>query len=171
MNPYFDPTPTDAGIWKKALWLVPLIVGIGSFMGIASNSGYSNDWFNTLTEPSFMPPGWAFGAAWTTLYTMMAIALATVMNSPRSKARSEAIGLFAFHLLLNFAWSPVFFGMGEIRIAKFLLLAILVLAALAAGKFWRIRPLAGALLIPYLCWLIFAFVLNSAFVSLNPNVG
>ena len=78
---------------------------------------------------------------------------------------------FVLHLLLNYAWSPIYFYLHEIVIAKWLLLAILVLAAVAAGRFWRIRPLAGMLVLPYLGWLIFAFVLNSAFVALNPGVA
>lgn len=171
MNPYIDPTTNDRGIWKKALWLVPLIVGIGFVMGAVSNSGYGNAWFERLEEPSFMPPGWLFGAAWSTFYTMMAIALAVVLNEPRSPKRKAAVGVFVLHLLLNYAWSPIYFYFHEIVIAKWLLLAILVLATVATGRFWRIRPLAGMLLIPYLGWLIFAFMLNSAFVALNPGVA
>lgn len=150
---------------------MPLIVGVGSFMGIVSNSGYENAWFAALDKPAFMPPGWAFGTAWTTLYTMLAIALATILNEPRSKERDAAVAMFLVQLALNFAWSPVFFAMHAITPAKWLLVAILVTAALAAGRFWRIRPLAGALMLPYLAWLIFAFTLNSSIEGLNPGAG
>lgn len=164
-------TRNDRGIWMKALWLVPLIVGVGSFMGTVAGSGYGNPWFDQLREPIFMPPGWAFGVAWTTLYTMIAIALATILNEPKSEKRNAAVTLFVLQLLLNFAWSPVFFRLHAITEAKYLILAIAILAALTAGRFWRIRPLAGALMLPYLGWLIFAFVLNSAFEQLNPGAG
>ena len=76
-----DAARDDRGIWKKALITVPLIVGIGSLMGYLSNSGFSNDWYAALAKPSFQPPGWAFGVVWTTLYTMMGIALAAILNA------------------------------------------------------------------------------------------
>jgi len=161
----------DRAIWRLALWLVPLLVLLGSLSGFLSNSGYSNDWFASLAKPDFMPPGWAFGTAWTALYTMLAIAFATVLNEPPSPARRTAIGLFAAQMILNFLWSPVFFAGHDIRLASALLLGILLLSAITAGKFWRLRPLAGALMIPYLGWLIFASLLNSTIDKMNPGAG
>ncbi len=161
----------DRGIWKRALWLVPLIVVLGSLSGIVSNSGYANGWFAGLQKPSFMPPGWAFGAAWTALYTMLALALATVLNEPRSKERTTAVTLFVTQLVLNYLWSPVFFALHDIKLASALLFAILLVSAITAGKFWRLRPLAGALMLPYLAWLTFASVLNHAIDTLNPGAG
>ena len=61
----------DRGLWKKALITVPLIVGIGFVMGSVSNSGFANGWYADLAKPSFQPPPWAFGAVWSTLYTMI----------------------------------------------------------------------------------------------------
>ncbi|WP_265571008.1 TspO/MBR family protein [Sphingomicrobium nitratireducens] len=165
-----DVPRNDKGIWKRALWLVPLIVILGSLSGILSNSA-EGEWYRGLEKPSFQPPGWAFGAAWTTLYTMMALALATVLNEPRTAKRDAAVAIFVVQLVLNYAWSFVFFSLEAIEAAKWWILAILVLAAIAAGRFWRIRPLAGALMLPYLLWLIFAYTLNSAIVRLNPGAG
>ena len=64
------------GIWKKALVTIPAIVIMGSLMGVVSNSGFDNSWYAELENPVFQPPGWVFGAVWTTLYTMLGIALA-----------------------------------------------------------------------------------------------
>ena len=72
---------------KKALITVPAIVIVGSVMGIVSNSGFENGWYADLVKPAFQPPGWAFGAVWTTLYTMMGIALAAILNEPPSPMR------------------------------------------------------------------------------------
>ncbi len=161
----------DRGIWRRASWLVPLLVVLGSLSGFLSNSGYSNDWFESLAKPDFMPPGWAFGAAWTALYTMLALALATILNEPPSPERRVAIGLFITQLILNFLWSPVFFAGHDIRLASVLLLAIVLVSAVTAGKFWRLRPLAGALMIPYLGWLIFASLLTTTIDKMNPGAG
>ena len=163
------PTRDDRGVWRKALVTVPLIVIAGSLIGLLSNSGESNAWYAALERPSFQPPGWAFGAAWTTLYTMMAIALAVILDAPRSRPRRVALALFGAQLALNFAWSPVFFGGGMIDVGLLVILAMNVLVTMTIIAFWKIRPLAGALLIPYLAWLCVAAALNHETGRLNPG--
>src|SRR5665647_1579654 len=107
----------DRGLWRKALITVPAIVLIGLLMGILSNSGFDNDWYAALRKPAFQPPGWAFGAVWTALYTMMGIALAAILNEPPSDRRRDALWLFGGQLVINFAWSPVFFKLHMIDVA------------------------------------------------------
>jgi len=157
--------------WKLALVTVPAIVLAGSARGWLSNSGYGNAWFAGLVKPIFMPPGWVFGVAWTALYTLMGIALALVLAEPSSDRKRKALILFFAQLGLNFAWSPVFFALHDIRLASIVIFVMLALAAAAAGQFFRIRPLAGALMTPYLAWLCFAAALTSAIDSLNPGAG
>lgn len=159
----------DRGIWSRALITVPLIVGIGTLMGYLSNSGFSNDWYARLEKPSFQPPGWAFGVVWTTLYTMMGIALATILNEPDSKQRRTALSLFGVQLGLNFAWSPFFFGAHMIDVALVIIVVMLLTAAATANLFRRIRPVAGWLLLPYLLWLCLATALNYETGRLNPG--
>ena len=159
----------DRTWWRIALLTVPLIVVAGSLIGLLSNSGLDNGWYAPLAKPSFQPPGWAFGVVWTALYTMMGIALALVLGAPRSRRRTTALGLFAAQLALNFAWSPVFFGGGMIDVGLLILLMMNVLVTMTIIIFWRIRPLAGALLIPYLAWLCIATALNHETGRLNPG--
>ena len=157
--------------WKLALVTVPAIVLAGSASGWLSNSGYGNAWFAGLVKPIFMPPGWLFGVAWTALYTLMGIALALVLAAPHSDRKRKALILFFAQLGLNFAWSPVFFAAHDVDLASIVIFVMLALAAAAAGQFFRIRPLAGALMTPYLAWLCFAAALTSAIDSLNPGAG
>jgi len=164
-----DRTQDDRGLWRKALVAVPLIVVTGSLIGVMSNSGFANDWYAPLVKPSFQPPGWMFGAVWTTLYSMMGIALAAIANEPPSAQRKLALGLFAAQLALNFAWSPIFFGNGMIDIGLLVILGMNVLVTMTIIAFWKIRPLAGALLIPYLTWLCIATALNHETGRLNPG--
>ena len=159
----------DRGLWKKALITVPAIVIVGSLMGLVSSSGISNGWYAGLERPSFQPPGWAFGLVWTTLYTMLGIALAAILNEPESKQRKLALSLFAAQLTLNFAWSPVFFGSQMIDLAFVIIIVMLVLAVVTANLFRRIRPVAGWLMLPYLLWLCIATALNYETGRLNPG--
>lgn len=159
----------NRAVWKRALITVPLIVGIGSLMGYLSNSGYSNAWFDRLEKPAFMPPGWAFGVVWTTLYTLMGVSLAMILGEPDSKLRRGALALFGVQLGLNFGWSPIFFGGRMIDLALIIIVLMLLSAAGAANLFRRLRPLAGWLLLPYLLWLCLATALNYETGRLNPG--
>ncbi len=154
-----------------ALVTVPAIVLAGSASGWLSNSGYENGWFAGLAKPFYMPPGWVFGAAWTALYTMLGLALALILAEPPSDRRRTALTLFFVQLALNFAWSPIFFAGHDIRLAAIVIFIMLAVAASAGGQFFRIRPLAGALMTPYLAWLCFAATLNTAIYTLNPDAG
>ena len=157
------------GIWKKALVTIPAIVIMGSLMGVVSNSGFDNSWYAELENPVFQPPGWVFGAVWTTLYTMLGIALATILDEPPSKLRKTALMLFFIQLALNFAWSPIFFGAHMIDVAVVTIVAMLLLATATANIFRRIRPVAGWLMLPYLLWLCLATALNYETGKLNPG--
>ena len=159
----------DRGLWRKALITVPAIVIAGSLMGTVSNSGFDNQWYAALDKPGFQPPGWAFGVVWTALYAMMGIALAAILNEPPSKLRRDALWLFGGQLALNFAWSPIFFGMRMIDLALVVLVVMLVMALAAANSFRRLRPVAGWLLLPYLLWLCLASALNYETGRLNPG--
>ncbi|WP_308516406.1 TspO/MBR family protein [Sphingomonas flavescens] len=157
--------------WKIALVAVIVIEAIGSLSGWVSNSGFGNGWFDSLQKPSFMPPGWAFGVVWPVLYALLGIAVAMIIAAPPSDRRRLALTLFFVQLALNFAWSPLFFALHDIRLAKYVIFLMAIIAAAAAGQFFRIRRAAGLLMVPYLCWLIFAATLNSTIDALNPGAG
>jgi tryptophan-rich sensory protein len=154
---------------RYALVTVPLILLLGTISGRASNSGYSNAWFAALEKPEVMPPAWAFPVAWTILYIMIGVALAIILHARGARGRGVAIGVFVAQLLLNYAWSPLFFAMHETKAALGLILAMLILAAAAAILFGRIRRTAGLLMLPYIAWLAFAAYLNYAIIELNPD--
>lgn len=157
--------------WKIALVTVPAIVLLGSASGWLSNSGYDNGWFAGLTKPFFMPPGKAFGLVWPILYVMLGLALALILSEPPSAARKKGLILFGAQLALNYAWSPLFFAAHAIQFALVTIFVMAAIAAMAARQFWQIRPLAGALMAPYLAWLCFAAALNAAIERLNPGAG
>lgn len=156
-------------VLKIAALSVPLILGAGFLSGWLSNSGYGNDWFDALAKPAAMPPGWAFGVAWSILYVALGVVVAMVWVAPRSKAWTSALALFFVQLALNFCWSPVFFGAHQAKLGLALIVAILLLSIAATWSIARIRRAAAWLMVPYLAWLSFATYLNFEIVRLNPG--
>ncbi len=161
--------PERKAWWRYALVTVPVIVGLGSLSGYLSNSGFGNPWFDAVEKPGFMPPGWVFAVTWPTLYALMAVALALVLASPDSRPRRLGMALFAVQLPLNYAWSPIFFGAGAIDWAFFVIMAMNVAVTATIIAFWRVKRVAGALLLPYLAWLCLATALNHEVGALNPG--
>jgi len=157
--------------WKIAIVTVIAIELLGGASGWLSQSGYGNPWFDALQKPSFMPPGYLFGIVWPILYALLGIALALILAEPPSDRRRLGLTLFLVQMVLNFAWSPLFFGAHDITLAKMVIIAMVVLAAAAAIIFYRVRPAAGLLMVPYLCWLLFATTLNASIEKLNPGAG
>ena len=157
--------------WKIAIVTVVAIELLGGLSGWVSQSGYGNPWFDALDKPSFMPPGFLFGIVWPILYALLGIALALILAEPPSDRRRLALILFGIQMALNFAWSPLFFAAHDIRLAKFVIIAMVIISAAAAWLFWRIRRPAGLMLLPYLAWLCFATTLNAAIETLNPGAG
>ena len=154
---------------RYALITVPLVLLLGLVSGRVSNSGYGNRWFDALVKPDVMPPGWTFGVAWTILYILLGLSLALVLHARGADGRRKAIGLFALQLLLNYAWSPLFFAFHEVRAALMLIVAMVVIALVNILLFARIRLAAGLLILPYLGWLVFAAWLTLQILLLNPE--
>ena len=169
MNEIASPGQLRLAYLRWALVLVPVIVLLGFLSGKFANSGYGNRWFAALAKPGFMPPGWAFGLAWTILYILMGLALAMVVHARGAKGRGAAILLFLVQLVLNLIWSPLFFRAHQVDNALILIIVLFLAVVVTTGLFWRIRRAAGLLLLPYLAWLVFAATLNYEIGRLNPE--
>ena len=156
---------------RYALVTVPLVLLLGTLSGTVAGSGYGNPWFDALAKPAAMPPGWVFGAAWTLLYILIGLALALILHARGARGRGLAIGLFLAQLALNYAWSPIFFAAHETGLAFIVIVLMIILAALTALLFARIRRAAGLLMLPYLAWLFFAGFLTWQIGALNPDAA
>ena len=169
MSELASPGQLRASFLRWALVLVPGILLLGTLSGRMAQSGPDNAWFATLVKPEIYPPPAAFGIVWTILYVLMGLALAMIVTARGARGRGLAIGVFGIQLVLNLGWSPLFFGMQQLVYALYLLLAIDAAVLLTLVLFWRVRPFAGALLLPYLAWVLFASLLNWQFVAANPG--
>lgn len=148
-------------------WLAVCFIAaaIGSAASIQAGSFYTQ-----LVRPDWAPPPAIFGPVWTALYALMGVAAWLVWRVGGVRAAGTALSLFLVQLAVNALWSWLFFGwrLGAAAFADIVLLWVLIVATLVA--FWRIKPLAGALLIPYLLWVSFAAALNYSAWQLNPGL-
>lgn len=118
-------------------------------------------WYPTLNKPAFTPPDWVFAPAWMVLYAAMAVAGWRVWRKVGFGGGRNALTLFAVQLLLNGAWSFLFFGAQAIGIALVDIVVLLLVIAATMAAFWRIDRIAGLLFVPYLLWVGYATALNA----------
>ena len=152
--------------------VVALVVSLAVCLGVQAVSGLLTaagvrDWYPTLSKPSWTPPDWVFGPVWTALYVLMALAAWLVwrrLGWPRSR---PALTLFAVQLVLNAAWSGLFFALQNpgAAFAEIILLWAAIAATLVA--FARVSPAAAGLLVPYLLWVTYAAALNGTIWVMN----
>lgn len=151
---------------------VSLFVSLGLVAVVAAIGGSVTDtepgsWYDRLEQPSFTPPGWAFGAAWTILYALMAIAAWRVYLTPPSHERREALIAYGIQLVANLGWTLVFFGLEAPWAGLAVIGGLLVALGITIVRFGAVDTVASALLWPYAAWVCFAAVLNLAFASMN----
>lgn len=140
-------------------------------LGLALLGGLSTDigpWYQSLRQPAWKPPDWAFGPAWTLIYSLTALAgYLAWRRAPNARERAWLLGLFALNGALNVLWSVLFFRLQRpdwalLEIAPFWLS---ILALVLAVR--RYAPAAAWLLLPYLAWVAFAATINAGVVQLN----
>lgn len=138
---------------------------VGAIASVQATSFYQE-----LVQPSWAPPSSVFGPVWTVLYALMAIAAWLVWRTGGFRANRRALSLFIAQLVANALWSWLFFAWhrGWWAFVDIVVLWVLIVATLVA--FWRVRILAGVLLVPYLLWVSFAMALNFSVWRLNPQV-
>lgn len=125
-------------------------------------------WYVSLRKPAWNPPAWLFAPVWTSLYALMAVAAWLVW---RQVGVAPELGLFLVQLTLNAAWTWLFFGLRRPGLALAEIAVLWLALAVTVLAFWRVLPLAGLLLLPYLAWVTFAGALNVALWRLNQPRG
>jgi translocator protein len=154
------------GSWLALLLWIAAIVALGAGIGMLFGP---DAWFKNLQVPSWNPPGWVFAPVWTTLYALMAISIWLVRKQEDASAQEkrEATRLFFLQLLLNFAWTPIFFGLHNPLLALIEISVLWIVILWTAVEFGKIRPLAGYLFGPYVLWVSFALILNATIWLMN----
>lgn len=143
---------------------IPLM--IGGLAGLATTANI-NTWYVGLNKPVFNPPNFIFAPVWTVLYVLMGISLYLIWVAPKDKNRTVALRIFAIQLVLNFAWSFIFFQYHLIFLALIEIVTIWLVVLLMISAFHKVNRIAAYLQIPYLLWVSFATGLNAAIWMLN----
>lgn len=150
---------------KSLLISLAISLGTGALSGIITRNA-TRELFNTINQPSFAPPGWLFPIVWTILFALMGIS-AYIIYESGCKNKKTALIVYGLQLAVNFLWSIIFFIFEQFLFAFIwiILLWLLILAMIIL--FYRCKPIAGYLQIPYLLWVTFAAVLTFAIYTLN----
>ena len=150
----------------KFLISILLPLSLGAIAGMFTSQSVP-EWYAALNRPSFNPPNWIFGPVWTTLYILMGISFFLIWKQEASKVRNRAILIFLLQLLLNFAWSFIFFYFNMIGLALVEIILLWISIVMMLVVFYKIKPIASYINIPYLLWVTFATVLNAGYYFLN----
>ena len=137
------------------------MLGGGLLIGYATLPGA---WYASLIKPPFNPPNWVFAPAWTILYVLIAVAGWRIWLREPAGA---AMKIWVVQLVLNFGWSPTFFGAKLMGPALVVILALLASIVLFIATVWNRDRLSGWLFVPYAAWVAFATLLNASLLLLN----
>lgn len=140
---------------------IAIVIGLGALSGVSNAPGA---WYQSLVKPFFQPPPWIFAPVWTTLYVLIAIAGArTWLQSPAS----GRMQVWFMQMILNFLWSPAFFGAQSPILGLVVIIPMLAAVLAFISLAWKVDRISGWLFIPYLAWVSFATLLNLSIALLN----
>lgn len=137
------------------LVIAAVFQAIGGFIGIMSGPG-PDGWYDLLAKSPLTPPGAVFAIVWPCLYLLLSYAFWAVIRAPEPRDRSVILRLFCLHMILNWAWNPLFFLGHQLFASYLLILALIFTAAMLLWLIWPLRRSAALVFLPYLAWLTFA---------------
>jgi tryptophan-rich sensory protein len=140
---------------------------LAGLIGIPFTDRATGGWYDQLDRPWFNPPNWVFGPVWTTLYVLIGVAAWRVWRSADASGRTTALEWWAVQLVLNAAWTPLFFGARALWVAAIEIVVLWVAIVCTIGAFRRLDTVAAWLMVPYLAWVSFAAVLNISIALMN----
>jgi len=146
---------------------ITITLSIGALGGYATAQSVKT-WYPLLNKPSFNPPNWLFAPVWTSLYILIGIAAYLVwVKRDQVQHFPRTVAIYFIQLILNLAWSFIFFYLHEIGFALAEIIALLLVVILNAVMFYKIDKWAGLLFIPYILWVSFASFLTYNLFILN----
>lgn len=157
-------------MWNK---IKPYVISVAFSLGVGALSALATmsnmDLYSEIVQPPLAPPSFLFPVVWTVLYILMGISAAMIFEERKAQGEkvTRALAVYGINLFLNFFWSIIFFNFRAFLFAFIWLVALWITIVIMIIKFFRIKPLAAYLQIPYLIWVTFAGYLNLAIFILN----
>ncbi|WP_319412141.1 TspO/MBR family protein [uncultured Cohaesibacter sp.] len=151
---------------KRSHWItyaIFLMISVGGGLLIGANN-IPGPWYQSLAKPSFTPPNWLFAPAWTILYILIGIVGARVFRAPQNK---DLFGIWLAQMVMNFAWSPLFFSWQNLEAAFAIILILLLLIINFIMSARQRDGLSALFFVPYALWVAFASCLNGAIAFMN----
>lgn len=160
------PVPQTLASWMPIIISVVTAIVVGGLGGWLTRLG---PWYRTLVKPSWQPPDWLFGPAWTVIFALATTSAVLSWNAATGSGdAARVLVLFGINIILNVAWSALFFRLerpdwafGEVILLWLSILALII-------GLWPLSSTASLLLLPYIAWVSFAAYLNLTIVRLNP---
>ena len=140
--------------------LIFLILNFGALAigGIFTGKGVPSDWYISINKAPWTPPGWVFGAAWTTIMICFSVYMANAW--PVVENRKLLVFLYTIQWILNVGWNPTFFYFHQVLAALIIISLLTVLIGFILYLYWHQLKLQSLLMFPYLVWLLIATSLN-----------
>lgn len=149
---------------KSLFWNLFIPLAGGAIVGFLTKN--SMNVYNNVARPALAPPPIAFPIVWSILYVLMGISSYLIYES-KSIYKEKSLYVYYIQLILNFTWPFVFFSGKMFLVAFFILLLLWGMVIWMTGLFYKVKPVAAYLQIPYLIWLGFAAYLNLSIGFLN----
>lgn len=144
-------------IYKLTIFLL-LNFGALALGGFFTSTGVPSDWYAGLSKAPWTPPGWVFGAAWTTIMVFFSIYMAKAWTVVKDK--KLLLIAYAAQWILNVGWNPTFFYYNEVAAALILISMLTILIGCILFFYWKTLKLTSLFIAPYFIWLLIATSLN-----------
>jgi tryptophan-rich sensory protein len=142
------------------------------FLAALTGAAYRpGDWYERLAKPSWRPPNRLFAPVWTVLYFLIAVSGWLVWREAGFAGAALPLAIYALQLVLNAAWTPLFFGLHRPDLGFLDIVLVWLSVAATIALFYPIHASAALLLLPYFAWVTFAAALNFAVWRLNPSAA
>jgi len=151
-------------IFKVILFLVINFsaLALGSLF---TQSGVSSDWYVGLNKAPWTPPGWVFGAAWTSIMLFFSFYMAQLWTKVDNK--NLLVGLYVLQLILNIGWNPSFFYFHHVLGGLIIISTLTLLVGYFLINYWSVLTYKSVLILPYFIWLLIATSLNGYILLKN----
>lgn len=147
--------------------LIFLIINFSALAigGLFTSEGVTSDWYFNLNKAPWTPPGWVFGAAWTTIMICFAVYMAFALKATNNI--TQLVSLFALQWILNVSWNPIFFHLQEVIFALIVIGSLTFLIGFFLFKNITRLKFKSLLILPYFIWLLIATSLNAYILIQN----